>query len=547
MKQFIVKVFAKDIVIPILTIKNIISIDFTKRGKPNLGELTSYGIVANTGSFKFIDDGRRYKTINRMAEDGIYEDIKYEIYLQGGSFERKMATFLLDDYDYNEETLEVDVSLKSPLLELQSKYISITVNRRTSLSSLYNYYSWLSHVGLPSGYIISGDKVRWGALNPDTMNRLQDIRVYYPKPHLSASLWEFMTWICEASMCNITEDENGRPILYRNDILKDVFVIRPRNILKIGQRIQNAKNKIRKAQLSVINSAEELGEIATLPFRVLEVSSTDGADNIDEITADQVWEESENEPLGLNFKIAQDTLELFEASPRGIPSNDAPLKVFSSKTVYRRLRLSNGIWKEEEISDYTDYHLITVDNEKNPPCIHISESNPLNLYNVYSRGYNYTILDGTLYVRGYRHVEYENVDVSAEVSGNDAESTILLENNDLMLIDNKWRDGENYAQGMVNEIVNLYKNGAECVEMTCLIADYYDKDGELKIDSSGTSGVIQTLERNDTIAPYVVRNGVEQPFSTKPDGTPKEFFVTGTAYSYHGIAKQTLYLQEITY
>jgi hypothetical protein len=97
---------------------------------------------------------------------------------------------------------------------------------------------------------------------------------------------------------------------------------------------------------------------------------------------------------------------------------------------------------------------------------------------------------------------------------------------------------------ILQEVSRRYSHGIECFEIECLFNDYYNENGELVFSKSDLS---QHFNKYDVIIPYTVKRGKTVPLRKNSDGTPKKFRIIGISYSYDGLLKQKLSVQEERY
>jgi len=118
-------------------------------------------------------------------------------------------------------------------------------------------------------------------------------------------------------------------------------------------------------------------------------------------------------------------------------------------------------------------------------------------------------------------------------------NVFTLETNELMMQDSL-NSGVPVATRLVNSILGNYNIGRETAELTCLnpSADfpYYQT-----IDGGSTTEISyvnlgRSFRPGLTIIPQVTKNGVVQPLSKKPDGTPKRYTITNVEFEHYGRA-----------
>lgn len=106
------------------------------------------------------------------------------------------------------------------------------------------------------------------------------------------------------------------------------------------------------------------------------------------------------------------------------------------------------------------------------------------------------------------------------------------------------------AEWLVNRAYENYKEGIETATIRCSLVDYYNSDGSLEISptnySADNANTRMMFSIGDIVIPYVATPNGDRPMSSKPDGTPKEFLVTGVTLISDGAVWQELQLQEVS-
>ena len=120
-------------------------------------------------------------------------------------------------------------------------------------------------------------------------------------------------------------------------------------------------------------------------------------------------------------------------------------------------------------------------------------------------------------------------------------SDLVREHSECWTVDNIYIPLYKY---ILQEIKRRYEKGIECFEIECLFNEYVNESGEVVFDGKDLS---QHFKRYDVIIPYVSKNGETIPLRTNPDGTPKKFRIIGISYSYDGLLRQKLSVQEERY
>lgn len=94
-------------------------------------------------------------------------------------------------------------------------------------------------------------------------------------------------------------------------------------------------------------------------------------------------------------------------------------------------------------------------------------------------------------------------------------------------------------------IYSIWKNGKETATIRVSVNDYYDTDGNLAL-SIIDKNLPMLFKKGDIVIPYVATPNGDRPMSSNPDGTPKEFLVTGVTLISDGAVWQELQLQEVS-
>lgn len=106
------------------------------------------------------------------------------------------------------------------------------------------------------------------------------------------------------------------------------------------------------------------------------------------------------------------------------------------------------------------------------------------------------------------------------------------------------------AEWLVNRAYENYKDGIETATIRCSLVDYYNSDGVLEISptnySANNADTRMMFSVGDIVTPHVATPNGDRPMSSKPDGTPKEFLVTGVTLISDGAVWQELQLQEVS-
>ena len=98
---------------------------------------------------------------------------------------------------------------------------------------------------------------------------------------------------------------------------------------------------------------------------------------------------------------------------------------------------------------------------------------------------------------------------------------------------------------VANKIIKDWQNGKETATIRVSINNYYDTDGNIALSITDESKPM-LFKNGDMVIPYVATPNGDRPMSSNPDGTPKEFLVTGVTLISDGAVWQELQLQEVS-
>jgi hypothetical protein len=134
------------------------------------------------------------------------------------------------------------------------------------------------------------------------------------------------------------------------------------------------------------------------------------------------------------------------------------------------------------------------------------------------------------------------------ITNNENEEILEIPSNDLVQTRSRFVRDEgspnSLAHHVLQETNRRYHNGIACFEIECLFNDYYDENGQLVF---ARDFLLNHFEKYDIIIPYIMKGGRKVPLRTTADGEPKKFRVIGISYSYDGLLKQRLQVQEERY
>lgn len=511
---------------------NISSVDFEALDRGDVSNVVSYGIYSNKGTLTFFD-------YDRTFYDGSKEDVwrggKVEIYLSSDVLNRLIGTFQIDDYEYNQETKEVSVNLVDQLITWQGK----------TVYTIYKFYP-TSLYGLID-YIFLGKE----PIKMDTATETYLDSIYIDCTFISeTNLWDVMTQICEASMCRIFCDPDGSPRIHINYFPKSSrIIVRPYHIFGISDKTSEYKTKIPSASISLVSRNRiSNSTIASIPFVLYDVKDR----GVDKVYTPVYSIKTRNPNLSISSErdeynvlhifIAFSTYfsapNVYNISQRNVIGNEYSAESVVGPITEKNDINLNPIWENTNYRFYEQYF---------SGRFQIYRASTFGSYN--SNDPARVVTDGIIEIKGNYFEDGKKEEISYSTIPESTDQTVELATNDLIQTESYFTEmesGVSIALGeyILSQVKYEYSSGVECLSIECSFDDYYYRNGSLALSGSGKNKEIESFKKYDIITPYVVRNGFEQPYSTNNDGTPKSFIIIGIKYSYYGVLKQKLYLQE---
>lgn len=494
---------------------NMLSCGFGSLDRGSLTDVVDWGIYANRGYINFIDTVGYFGNKNNQFLRSKQTTVKF--YISNNNTHVLASSFYIDNFDYDEESKQVNIELISRLSRWQSMKME---------ESIYPFESmWVDDL-----ISIVNERFSTGITNQGVSEHIIIETPYFAPDNL----WNVVRKICQATMSRVIEDEGGKPIISDTFPQRNPIVITPKNIISIPTKsFVSLPNRSIDATYRVKSYDEE----ATIPFEIGWSGYQDG----------------ENEILyhsGIKMTF-QDFGEATYAIARGVfKSSDKMYWNFpSSKPMF----YLNGSWQ------LTDFGTNTLSNYKYSSSLEdssIYEAERIDDNSIsFSCRTNVRLLDTALnreltLQSGSFVAKYSSFSDSLEkfVERYDKEDSlepVSIPTNDLVQTESYYIDEENpLPQYILYEVGKRYGNGIDCFEIECLFNEYYDENGNLVFDGKD---LYNRFRNYDIVVPYVTR-GVEMvPLRTNEDGTPKKFRVIGISYSYDGLLKQKLQLQEERY
>lgn len=510
---------------------NILSVNFGALDRGDISDTTNWGVFSNKGELAFVDVRGDFKSSIHEKEN-----MKVCIYYRSEYISYLLATFLIDDYDYNEESKQVTLTLKDSLIDLQQK-------------SVEQYYTFIrDNLHNACNDVFEGYGLEFGG-NAENVLKDTKINTMYMK---SDSVWSNLDKICQATMLRCFCGENGMPVLSdETPKQQNNIIIRPRNILSIENRIRNSKTVIKSVSISApIIGKHENVPLAdeSVPFVWYKISYSGSLfvpvwanyftncttsrytptgkepDTGASVTA-QIRKPENLQNMFGNMSVIVEVNEARQTLVDGVISRPDITKLSTKDKTYERIRTEI----RENVYDQRFLEAVAFDDSAYSGAIE-GEDGILTTA--------VAVTEGTINILGNYFTED-----GERTYGGTGDFAVKLKGNELIQTQSTYQN-KFLAFHLKDTVENKYQNGVECVEIEVTPSDYYDIDGEKVIDSISGIGVEPVFKKYDIVTPYVIRNGVERPYSTKDDGTAKSFKVMGVEYFYKGFLRQKLYLQE---
>lgn len=189
---------------------NIQSIDVKLTDRGDL-KLPSFGIISNAGSLSYIDSNGA--TLELATQNRLQEGNKCEIFLKNTLVPNKSESIAILEtaqWDYDNESKIVDVSLQDELVEWQSINVDAVSYDPTKADAkpLSWFYRHLWGSTKPNYDMLSFDE-----LDDDTKAMLSNTKVRYQLLK-NGTLWQQWTKLCEVGLSHIYKGKDGR-IVYK--------------------------------------------------------------------------------------------------------------------------------------------------------------------------------------------------------------------------------------------------------------------------------------------------------------------------------------------
>lgn len=592
MRNLILKISTEDKASSII-IASTTKVDVGIGDRANLSDIADWGIYSTTGVVEFVDQNNAFTNflVGKNVKDLIVETINVEGGIDVSKFsDNIISTLKVADYDYDKQT-------KTYSLEL---YDGLTDWQDCDMPEIYFYGEWNDEIHDNDGVLCSKlvgavvKKAKELGYRVPTLYEgttgivMQNLEVYIGriKPN---NLWAIFTEICELAMLRIYVDKNGViTISHIEPTTTRTAILRSRNVLEIGKKAKKSKTTIPNVSILERDLDKTFGDLITpinIPLYSIsmfsgdkdfawgkadfnaswndysssEISISEGRDG-ELVTSnsygDRVIYPFSNFVLSGKIKLNENTF--FDVDNNGNIKDQYPYLNLRRRitTYYATGTLSSPIINEkkrdnsyaigadklgtdgaerygvklEAIDRTQKTMLITWKPHNNDMNADVAYENYLGYDDPYPHIEAFT--EATISILGRYYEEKEDVEV---LQYSDKFAKPKQYSNELIQTRNKWYDND-YAQYVFDSFERYYNKGLECVELLCTVSNYYDEQGNFVTDK---------FDLYDTVTPYVVINGKEQPYDTYSDGTPMSFRIVNIRYLYEGRVKQKIYLQEI--
>lgn len=516
-KRLIAKIFNGEEVV--MTIDdNMLSCEFGALDRGNLTDVVNWGIYANRGSISFIDNIGYFNQWN--VHSSSFKNYIVKFYLAKNQ-ETLIATFKADSYTFDDDTRKVDIHLISKLTELQrimppepaftfreencQYLIGLSNDLTESEAATYPWY-------YPSFGLTEGEENK----------NLEKTIIYCPYlPKESA--WNRISNICQSTMYRVIEGENGEPIITGSFPDRNAIIVNPNNIIGISKSdfviVQNSSIDVTNRNKYTDKKVEQISKHFDIQYN--EIGEPISISNCEFDIANN------NASISCLFDIPYKTYSC--SMSRVVVTVERTLTQIARNSSYITEGFYGGayvagdktslLYQNEITNIVTEYSDGTTDRKK---------SIDVDFY------LTYFVDDG----------------ITSETNitdGTESNAIVKISSNDLIQTGSYYiGDSENIPLStyILEEVIRRYSKGIECFEIECLFNDYYDLNGNkvfIKDDLSNH------FKKYDVIIPYVMKKGQKVPLRKNADGTPKKFRIIGISYSYDGLLRQRLSVQEERY
>lgn len=517
-KRLVAKIMEGDNVLMTID-KTLLNIEFGALDRGDITNVVEWGVYSNRGSLSFIDN----KGLFKNAEQN---EIPYilKIYISYKGKETLISTFNIESVSNLEETKEVKLQLigKNSSLEKLSHNPFFDLIE-TSASNLSN----IVYPAIKKGY---------------DLKNIESTKIFCP--HLEkGSVWNGLTKICQSSMSRVYENENGEPTISNSFPQRTPIEIKPQNILNISEpyfvRVANSS-------IDVLNVEKRFDSFVEGFSESIDINFNESGEPFSTSIGDYSFYKDDNytnPTIKLDFEL---NTESQHNITKGIMGNGYVLLTESGERLFGNMIDGPGLSTMVESTFSSDIKkgdfYLDLSNKKIKLKI-----NGLIVYR--DLGENAAI------IRTKKIVAKINTDYAIELGkqtieniSNESTNIVKIESNDLIQSDGYYLNDDgsktSHAEHILQEVKRRYGKGIECFEIECLFNNYYYNNGNLAFSGEDLQN---HFNKYDIIIPYVVKRGQTVPFRVNEKGEPKKFRIIGISYSYDGLLKQKLSVQEERY
>lgn len=526
-KRIVVEISKADELIMTID-QNLISLEFGSLDRGSLTNVVDWGIYVNRGSLSFVDRAGLFNYKNANNLDLIRYTVRF--YLAYGDAKTLIATFKTESATLDEETNVVTIQCISSLGELQrlkQKRIFYPFAKRSLKRLLEGDYNYLEGALLHQNgeYLLN--------YGEDTAS-LDNTYIYCPYFPIE-TLWFNLTKICQASMNRVIEDEEGTAVITGSFPERTPIVITPQNIIDIPTsdfvRVVNSSITTTNREKRAQSNSETIYD-----FTLENVSAR--------ITINY---DKQGHPLSSSAdETSFDTTD---------PSN---IKVTIKKTVDTPYKIWGNGTSRRFVGTIETSNMEIIDSGASYSSEHWGSQYVSGDFSKILINQTYTIkrvydgvpLDRLRYIdfKFYGDHFVDNGTTDLQNISDETKDVLQIPSNDLIQSESYFDNGDgsitSLSQHILQEVSRRYGKGIECFEIECLFNNYYYEDGTQAFDREDLSN---HFKKYDVIIPYVQRGGQTVPLRTNENGEPKKFRIIGISYSYDGLLRQKLQVQEERY
>lgn len=525
---------------------NMISCEFGSLDRGNIADIVNWGIYANTGHISFVDNNGNFN--NYIINSPDIKSYSVEFYLAKNN-QKLISTFKIDSADFDDETKIVDINVISGLLRLQNIQTNSVIYPFVTTSSKTLLYLINDAIGDESA------KIAESVGFPTT------IKIGCPYIAVD-SVWNVATKLCQATMCRVIENPNGEASIAGEKQIKTPIVVNPHNIISV-QKAGFAINENPCISYTIRKKYSN----AFLDKANQKFSLSWDTSSIENASGDRTEKFLGSQGITISNLVKTETFDSYgrkstEITANGVINIETPYKIYSisgnnnQQSIYN---VRNVGHRTEE-----DYPFVDSESSRSNPELFSNETieNEQNIsanfdgFTIYSD--NFLYVDGDLYgnmqhfvsngTTSFAITTFEDIGTTRLSYDKDYAEEDVIQSNDLIQDISTYGNGDDeidLSTHIVTETYKRYHKGVECFEIDCLFNDYVDENGDIVYD--GNNFTESHFEKYDVIIPYLMRNGQKVPLRENQDGTAKKFRIIGISYSYDGLLKQRLSVQEERY